>query len=233
VAAAHPRTVVVLMGGGAILGESWRRLVPAILLLWYPGQEGGHALADVLLGRVSPSGRLPFAVPTDAAHLPPFEPRAPRVTYDLWHGYRRLRRQGHPAAFPFGFGLSYAHFRPGDLAAELTGAAGEAAGVLVAVTVHNDGPMAADEVVQVYVEPPAVAVERPERFLAGFARLALRPHQAERVVIPIPLRRLAYFDESRDAFVVEGGEHRVRVARHAEDEGMVVTLWIDETVVGP
>jgi beta-glucosidase len=233
VAAAHPRTVVVLMGGGAILGESWRRLVPAILLLWYPGQEGGHALADVLLGRVSPSGRLPFAVPTDAAHLPPFEPRAPRVTYDLWHGYRRLRRQGHPAAFPFGFGLSYAHLRPGDLAAELTGAAGEAAGVLVAVTVHNDGPMAADEVVQVYVEPPAVAVERPERFLAGFARLALRPHQAERVVITIPLRRLAYFDESRDAFVVEGGEHRVRVARHAEDEGLVVTLWIDETVVGP
>ncbi len=90
VAAANPRTVVVLMGGGAILCEAWRQQVPAILMLWYPGQEGGAALADVLLGRVSPSGRMPFAVPTEPDHLPPFDPRARQVTYDLWHGYRRL-----------------------------------------------------------------------------------------------------------------------------------------------
>jgi beta-glucosidase len=152
-------------------------------------------------------------VPTDAAHLPPFEPRAPQVTYDLWHGYRRLRRQGHPSAFPFGFGLSYAQFRHHQLTAEFSNAAGDAGGLQVAVTVQNDGPMAADEVVQVYVEPPGVAVERPERFLAGFARLALSPHQAERLTIAIPLRRLAYFDERRDAFVVEGGIHRLRLAR--------------------
>ena len=110
VAAANPRTVVVLMGGGAILCEAWRQRCPAILMLWYPGQQGGEALADVLLGRVSPSGRMPFAVPTDPDHLPPFDPWARQVTYDLWHGYRRLGREGHPAAFPFGFGLSYSSF---------------------------------------------------------------------------------------------------------------------------
>jgi beta-glucosidase len=93
--------------------------------------------------------------------------------------------------------------------------------------------MVADEVLQVYVEPPGVAVERPERFLVGFARLALSPHQAERLTIAIPLRRLAYFDERRDAFVVEGGAHRLRLARHAEDEGLEVTVWLEETVVGP
>ena len=88
-------------------------------MLWYPGQQGGEALADVLLGRVSPSGRMPYAVPTDHAHLPPFDPRARQVTYDLWHGYRRLGRSGHPAAFPFGFGLSYSSFSHSDPAAEL------------------------------------------------------------------------------------------------------------------
>jgi beta-glucosidase len=100
VAAANPRTVVVLMGGGAILCEAWRETVPAILLLGYPGERGGEALADVLFGAVSPSGRLPFAVPTRVDHLPPFEPRARQVVYDLWHGYRRLRRDGHAASFP-------------------------------------------------------------------------------------------------------------------------------------
>ncbi|MFM2157854.1 MAG: hypothetical protein RLZZ124_328, partial [Cyanobacteriota bacterium] len=104
VAAANPRTVVVLMGGGGILPQPWQRQVAALLLLWYPGQEGGRALADVLLGRVSPSGRLPFALPEQQAHLPPFQPRARCVTYDLWHGYRRLQRDRHPAAYPFGFG---------------------------------------------------------------------------------------------------------------------------------
>ena len=119
VAAANPRTVVVLMGGGAILCEAWRQRVPAILMLWYPGQQGGEALADVLLGRVSPSGRMPYAVPTDPDHLPPFDPWARQVTYDLWHGYRRLGREGHPAAFPFGFGLSYSSFSHSDPAVEL------------------------------------------------------------------------------------------------------------------
>ncbi len=90
VAAANRRTVVVLMGGGAILSHPWHQLVPGLLLLWYPGEQGGHALAEVLFGSVSPSGRLPFTIPSDLAQLPPFEPRAPVVTYDLWHGYRRL-----------------------------------------------------------------------------------------------------------------------------------------------
>ncbi|QPN70312.1 glycoside hydrolase family 3 N-terminal domain-containing protein [Synechococcus sp. CBW1108] len=92
VAAANPRTVVVLMGGGAIRCSDWDRLVPGLLLLWYPGEQGGHALAEVLLGSVSPSGRLPFTIPIRENQLPPFEPRAPQARYDLWHGYRRLQR---------------------------------------------------------------------------------------------------------------------------------------------
>jgi len=224
VAAANPRSVVVLMGGGAILCERWRHRVNAILLLWYPGQQGGEALADVLLGRVSPSGRMPFTVPTSARHLPRFEPRAERVEHDLWHGYRRLHRDGHTAAFPFGFGLSYSHFHHGDLLAELDGDEGV---VRLSLTVRNDGPMAADEVVQVYGEPPGRVVERPGRMLVGFQRLRLESGQAERLTLLIGLRRLAYFDEACDAFRLESGAHRLVVARHAEDEGLTAVVQLE------
>ena len=106
-AAANPATVVVLMGGSAILVEGWHDAVPAILMLWYPGMEGGRALADVLLGHVNPTGRLPFVVPRDAGHLPHFDRDATTITYDLFHGQWLLDRDGHDARYPFGFGLSY------------------------------------------------------------------------------------------------------------------------------
>jgi beta-glucosidase len=229
VAAANPRTVVVLMGGGAILCEGWRQRVKAIVMLWYPGQEGGAALADVLLGNVAPSGRMPFAVPTRVDHLPPFEPRAERVVYDLWHGYRRLGRQGQAAAFPFGFGLSYSTFLHGELQVEIQPGPGM---LVVSLTVTNRGPMAAAEVVQVYGEPPGRVVERPVRSLLGFRRLQLAIGQSERVSLLIPLRRLAYFDEAADAFRLEPGPHRVVVARHAEDRGLAVEVQLEAMLVG-
>jgi len=228
VAAANPRTVVVLMGGGAILCERWRQRVKAILLLWYPGQQGGEALADVLLGRMSPSGRMPFAVPTDAAHLPPFEPRAEQVTYDLWHGYRRLRRQGHAAAFPFGFGLSYTSFSHGELRAQLDAGRGI---VELSLTVTNTGARQAAEVVQVYLEAPGLLVERPARQLVAFGRLNLVPGEVRTLTLAISLQRLAFFDETSDAFRLEAGLHRLVVARHAEADGPAVELQLRETVL--
>ncbi len=229
VAAANPRTVVVLMGGGAILCEAWRQVVPALLLLWYPGQQGGAALADVLLGRVSPSGRMPFSVPSSEAHLPAFEPRAAQVVYDHWHGYRRLQRDGHGAAFPFGFGLSYSSFRHSDLQLELQS---EANLLQVALTVTNTGAMTAAEVVQVYVEPPGLVLERPQRSLIGFQRLNLEAGEARRLNLAIPLRRLAYFAEAADGFVLEPGPHQICIARHAEADGLSRALDLEARLVG-
>ncbi|MEX1316768.1 MAG: glycoside hydrolase family 3 C-terminal domain-containing protein, partial [Synechococcaceae cyanobacterium] len=232
VAAVNPRTVVVLMGGGAVLMEEWRQAVPAVLMLWYPGEQGGHALADVLLGRVSPSGRLPFSLPTSAAQLPPFEPRALEVTYDLWHGYRRLGREGQRAAYPFGFGLSYSRFELSDPGAALPGELNGEATVAVSVTLLNQGPMAAAEVVQVYLEPPGHGVERPPRTLVGFQRQQLAAGERRRLQLTIPLRRLAFFDEARDGFVIEPGEHRLVLARHVEDPGLVVAVPLQERWLG-
>jgi beta-glucosidase len=152
------------------------------------------------------------------------------VVYDLWHGYRLLRRQGHAAAFPFGFGLSYSSFSHGDLRAELLAAEEK---LLVAITVANTGAMAAAEVVQVYLEPPGQLVERPARLLVGFQRLQLEPGQVARPSLAIPLRRLAYFDEKADAFLLEPGLHMLVVARHAEDEGLAVAIQLEALVLGP
>lgn len=229
VAAANPRTVVVLMGGGAILSRGWESLVPALLLLWYPGEQGGHALADVVFGRVSPSGRLPFTLPVEEGQLPPFEPRASSVDYDLWHGYRRLQRHGERAGHPFGFGLSYSRFEVTDPQVLLNS---ERALVELAVGVRNLGPMTAAEVVQVYLEPPGVLMERPRRTLVGFARLELRAGEQRPLVLVIPLRRLACFDEQRDAFLIEPGVHRFVVAAHVEAPGPAAELLLEERDLG-
>ena len=238
VAAANPRTVVVLMGGGAIRCSDWDRLVPGLLLLWYPGEQGGHALAEVLLGSVSPSGRLPFTIPIHENQLPPFEPRATRAHYDLWHGYRRLQQHlgegGEAAAYPFGFGLSYCSFSLTEIAATIKPDSMAAEGsVELTLCVGNGGQVEAAEVVQVYLEPPGELLERPRRTLAAFGRLTLPPQGQRRLTLTIPMRQLACFDPARDAFVLEAGVHRLVVASHAEDPGLAVGVELQEAVLGP
>ncbi len=241
VAAANPRTVVVLMGGGALLSQEWHDAVPGLLLLWYPGQEGGHALADVLLGRVSPSGRLPFSLPSCADQLPPFEPRARRIVYDLWHGYRRLGRDGQAAAFPFGYGLSYSQFEIREPSVTLLDASATSAdgnsddaepAIALAVSVANSGAMAAAELLQIYLEPPGQAVQRPARTLVAFARVPLAAGACQRNRLTIPLRRLAFFDVHQDGFQIEAGIHRLVLARHCEDPGLAIELLLDATFLG-
>ena len=239
VAAANRRTVVVLMGGGAILSGDWQAQVPGLLLLWYPGQEGGRALAEVLLGELSPSGRLPLTLPASQQHLPLFDPRARRVVYDLWHGYRRLQRQGHRAAFPFGFGLSYSRFE--ITAPELLGAPPDAAAIhvgdhsplRVSVALRNCGGMEAAEVLQLYLEPPGRRLERARRSLVAFARVTLAAGERRCVVLPVPLRRLAFFDVEQDGFALEAGMHRLVLARHSEDGGQACEVVLPDAFLGP
>jgi beta-glucosidase len=241
VAAANPRTVVVLMGGGGMLTREWHDAVPGLLLLWYPGQEGGHALADVLLGRVSPSGRLPFSLPSSADQLPLFEPRARRIVYDLWHGYRHLGRDGQAAGFPFGYGLSYSQFVTTELSATLMAGADTITNtssdnvepaISLAVTVANSGTMAAAEVLQIYLEPPGQAVQRPARVLVGFARVDLAAGACQLITLTIPLHRLAFFDITQDGFQIEAGIHRLVLARHCEDPGLACELSLGATFLG-
>ena len=174
VAAANPRTIVVLIGGSAILMESWRQRVPTIVFAWYGGMEGGHALARALTGDVEPGGRLPFVIPTDAAHLPPFDSTAKSVVYDDRWGQRMLDADGHTAAFPFGFGLGYTTF-----AHELLEHRFDDTGGTAEVRVSNTGDREGSTVVQVYGAD--VSLARPVAQLLGFEKVTVQAH-AETIV---------------------------------------------------
>ncbi|MEO7436178.1 MAG: glycoside hydrolase family 3 C-terminal domain-containing protein, partial [Candidatus Binatia bacterium] len=172
VAAANPRTVVVLMGGAAIVSESWRGEIPALLMAWYPGMEGGYALASILLGAVNPSGRLPCTWPRSNAQLPPFDHRARVAHYGPLHGYRLMQAERRDPAFWFGYGLSYTSFDYGPPRLD---------GDAVAVTIRNAGRRAGDEVVQLYVDLALGSDPRELGTLRGFRRIALAPGESREV----------------------------------------------------
>jgi beta-glucosidase len=213
VAQANPRTAVAVMAGSTVLMEAWRKRVAAILMLWYPGQEGGHAFADVLTGRVNPSGRLPFVVPSDAAQLPYFDKDATSIVYDLWHGYRKLDREGHTPAFPYGFGLSYTSFTYHDFTVTRHGDV-----LQLKLSVANTGERDGADVVQIYARALNSQVERAARELKAFTRVSVAAGTSTDVSIDLPIERLAYFDENRDEFLVEPLVYEFIAARHAHDE---------------
>ena len=191
VAAANPRTVVAIVTGGAVITEEWRDAVPAVLLSWYSGSEGGHALADVLLGHVDASGRLPFSLPVSEDHLPFFDRNATAITYDKWFGQRLLDRDGHAAAFPLGFGLSYTDFAVSDFAVD--DIVGDSFGA--AVTVANIGHRAGRHVVQLYGRLDA-GNDFPRRVLLGFGAVALAPGAAARLDLTGSTRPLQRWTEN-------------------------------------
>jgi beta-glucosidase len=171
VAGAQPASVVVLECGSAVLMEEWRDLPAAILVAWYPGMEGGHALADVLTGRVNPSGHLPFVLPTSESHLPPFDRTATSIVYGPLHGQWLVDSLGERAAFPFGYGLSYTTF-------EIIGAQRVSAGVVVEV--RNTGPVDGACVVQLYRRVHA----KPTK-LCGFAKVVVAANTMQRVEVAV------------------------------------------------
>jgi len=217
IAAVNPQTVVAVMGGSGVIMEAWRERVPAILMLWYPGMEGGHALADILLGRVNPSGKLPLAIPQRAQDLPVFDKDATEIEYDLWHGYRKLERDGSTPAFPFGFGLSYTSYRYANLTLDQN-QVGPSETLSVSLDVSNTGAHAGEEVVQLYVSPIGSAVEQAPKELRAFTRVALQPGETKSVQLSLPASRLAYYDEAKAGFVVEPLEYELFVGAHSLDQ---------------
>ena len=219
---AQPRTVVVVMAGSAVVTSRWHDAVPALLVLWYPGMEGGHALADVLLGRTDPGGRLPCVFPQDDRGLPPFDPDATAVTYELLHGHRLLEANDIAPAFPFGFGLSTTTFEhSGVEVAPIDVGSGDT--VSVRVEVANIGDRAGSEVLQCYARAPESAVDRPPRWLVGFAKVRLGPGERTEVAIEVPVDRLAHYDETVHDFVVEATDYELIVGRHSLDPNSHVT----------
>lgn len=186
------RTLVVLEGGSAILVDDWINHVDALLMAWYPGREGGHAIARVLFGAVNPSGRLPVSFPRTMSQLMPWDITALRVPHDLLHGYRYLDHHRHTPSFPFGFGLSYTRFALSDATVERNGG-----GFRVHVIVTNTGTRDGATVVQLYVACLESMVFRVPQELKGFGRVALAAGERVRLEIDVTDDDLCYYDTAR------------------------------------
>ncbi len=227
VAALNPRTIVVLEGGSAITMGDWLPDIEALLMAWYPGQMGGHAIANLLFGDANPSGKLPLTIPRSVDDLPPFDAISKSVTYRYFHGYRHIDREGLDPQFEFGFGLSYTTFAIDELQADRSSAAAEDI-VRFSVDVTNTGSVAGAEVVQLYVTYPGSVVARANLELKGFQKVTLEPGETQTVEIELPVNSLAYYDVAESAWVLEGLTHEVHVGTSSRDLPLSTTLTVNE-----
>jgi beta-glucosidase len=210
VAAHSARTIVVLEGSGAIVMDRWVNQVEAVLMAWYPGLEGGNAIANVVFGEVNPSGKLPVTFPESESQLPPFVNDVDAVTYEHFHGYRHVDHEGLTPLFPFGFGLSYTTFAVSNLDLDAQRIAPDGT-LQVTADVTNTGGASGDEVVQLYVSCAGTAVPRAPRDLKGFSRVHLAPSETKAVSFSVAARDLAYYDVGAGAWKVEPATYTVWV----------------------
>jgi len=188
VVAANSKTAVVLMGGSAFITDTWHEQVPALVMAWYPGMEGGHAVADLIFGRVAPAGRLPCTWPASSNDLPPFQRFAKSITYGPLHGYRLLEANRQVPSFPFGFGLGYSQIQwsAPELQSSIEVSDGEFE-IRIAVDVTNSGTRPAIEVIQAYRPQKLGSYESPLRTLCGFAKVHLGPGESRTASVRLQL----------------------------------------------
>ena len=238
--------VVVINSGSVMETASWRDAVDAILVAWQPGEEGGNSVADVLTGKVNPSGHLTMTWPISAYDVPSTNnfPQTPDyynftdkfaggymkgVNYsnheeDIYVGYRYFDTFGKPVAYPFGFGLSYTTFKYSNLKASAKGNK-----VNVDVTVTNTGKTAGKQVAQIYVSAPKGNIQKPKRELKGFGKTRLlKPGESQTLHMVIDRRDLTSFDEANSQWLGEAGDYAVEVGDNIEDITSSVKVRLSE-----
>lgn len=223
---ANPRTAVVLIAGSPVDMTSWLPKTPAVLQAWYGGSEAGHALASVVFGDVSPSGKLPCTFPKSLADSPAhaaglarqFPGEGGKVWYDegLLVGYRWNDAKAVEPLFPFGHGLSYTRFQYASLQPKLT-AAPDGPSATLELQVTNSGEREGAEVVQAYVRPVKPPVTRPEKELKAFAKVLLKPGETKTVTLVLGPRAFAYYDPEAKAWRVAKGRYDLLVGASSRD----------------
>src|SRR5262245_11315771 len=220
VAAANPNTVVVLQTGSPI-AMPWLGQVAGVLQAWYPGQECGNAIADVLFGAVNPSGKLPQTFPMRLEDNPayinyPGENGRVRYGEGIFVGYRYYEKKQVAPLFPFGFGLSYTSFAYANLRLSAETLAPDER-LTVSVDVTNTGQRAGQEIVQLYVHDVAARLSRPCKELKGFAKVAVAPGETATVTLALDKTALAYWDDAKHAWVAEAGAFEALVGGSSQD----------------
>ena len=247
VVAANPRTIVLLTGGGGMDLSRWLDKVPALLHLYYPGQEGGTAVAQILFGQHDPEGKLPvsfdrswdespsakwyYGDPKDNTTLHTTGEDGKPKDYTIEHiqygdklmvGYRYWTTTGKHPLYPFGYGLSYTTFKFSGLEAPASAASGST--VSVSFDVTNTGNVAGAEVAQLYVSDPTAQANRPERELKGFAKVRLAPGETRHVTLTLDARAFSYWDATAHKWIIDPGKFIVRVGDSSENTPLSASI---------
>jgi len=223
VAEKNPKTIVIVNSGGNIDMHRWLEKVPVLLHAWYPGQEGGNALAKILFGDVDPSAKLPVTFEADKNDNPAFESYpsddgGESVHYDegIFVGYRGYDHLGIEPLFPFGFGLSYTQFEYSNLRIE-SGDRTDPFNVKVSFELRNIGDRTGAEIAQLYVSAAQPTVERPVRELKGFAKVLLLPGESKQTTLSLDRRSFAYFDSRTSQWKADPGRYEISVGASSRD----------------
>jgi len=220
---ANPRTVVVLNTGCLVLVNRWAESVPAILQAWYPGQDDGRVITDVLLGNANPSGKLPISFPRTRADIgiataeqyPGVDGRG-AYSEGIFIGYRHFDKENIAPAFPFGHGLSYTTFDYSNLKFSRNRIKpGES--LSVEVQIKNIGRREGAEVVQLYIQDVRASLPRPVKELKGFEKVTLRPGQAKVLRIDLDARSMSFYDPAQKRWIIEPGQFKVLVGSSSRD----------------
>jgi beta-glucosidase len=216
---ANPNTIIVLQTGGPVDMQAWGAQAKGIIQAWYAGMEGGNALADIIFGRVNPSGKLPMTFPVrledgPADPIPAESFETLEFNYDegIFVGYRYYDTYGVAPAFSFGHGLSYTTFSYDDLILERV-----AEGIRVKVTLTNSGALAGKEVIQVYVQDEEAALPRPTKELKAFTKVSLAPGENQTVEFLLSEDAFQYYDDTQGQWVLEPGAFKILVGSSSRD----------------
>lgn len=223
---ANRKSIVTLNAGGGVDMAPWISQVPALLHLWYPGQEGGRALADILFGKMSPEGKLPISIekswtdnPVHGNYYPTSGAGStePYVNYaeNLFVGYRYYSGASVKPLFPFGFGLSYSSFSFSELRVTPSSIA-SGSSVTASFNVQNTGKIEATDVAELYISDPSARAKRPAEELKGFEKIELKPGESKHVEIQLDKRSFAYWSEIRHDWVIDAGKFIVSVGDSSE-----------------
>jgi beta-glucosidase len=234
---ANPKTVVVLYGGGALEMDAWLSQVPALLYVWYPGTEGGNALARTLFGDVNPSGKLPCTFPKQLADSPAhalnaYPGKHGEVEYKegLLVGYRWYDTKNIEPLFPFGFGLSYTTFKYSNLNL-VPGPEAPGLPVTVEFELANTGSRAGAEVAQVYVQEVSPSLPRPLKELKGFKKVFLQPGEKQKVSLTLDRSAFAHYDPDKKGWVADKGAYKILVGSSSRDLLLDGKFELAETTV--
>ncbi len=231
VARVNPNTVVILNSGGNVDMNVWLNNIKGLIHAWYPGQNGGKAIAEILFGKTNPSGKLPVSFekqwtdnPVCGNYYPNNGGNIVKYNEGLFLGYRYYDKNNVKPQFPFGFGLSYTTFEYSNLIITTDSAGNN----VVSFDIKNTGKVAGSEAAQLYISPEAPNVSRPVKELKGFAKVNLQPGETKTVTLILDASAFSYYSVDKNLFVVDKGKYDVIIGASSEDERLRQTLSIDK-----